>query len=64
MKKQDDIITIKGIGKKTKMLFEKLGVETAEDLVTYYPRDYIKYPCVVEKIKDLEEEKMYLCFFI
>lgn len=35
-----EITALKGIGEKTAELFHKLHVNTAEDLVHYYPRDY------------------------
>ena len=34
---------IKGVGEKRAKLFEKLGVFTAYDLVTHYPREYIDF---------------------
>ncbi|MGN0986826.1 MAG: ATP-dependent DNA helicase RecG [Otoolea sp.] len=34
------ITTVKGIGEKTAKLFARLGVETVEDLLHYYPRAY------------------------
>ncbi len=34
------ITSIKGIGEKTARLFQKLGVQTVEDLLHYYPRAY------------------------
>ncbi len=34
------ITAFKGIGDKTAGLFHKLDIDTAEDLVRYYPRDY------------------------
>lgn len=37
---QESIMTIKGIGDKTAKLFSKLGVDTVEDLLHYYPRAY------------------------
>lgn len=40
---QEPITTIKGIGEKTAKLFLKLGVETTEDLLHYYPRAYDTY---------------------
>lgn len=40
MKPQDSITTIKGIGDKTARLFEKLGVNTVENLLEHYPRSY------------------------
>lgn len=37
---QQSITTLKGVGEKTAALFSKLGVETVEDLLHYYPRAY------------------------
>ncbi len=34
------ISSLKGIGTKTAKLYAKIGVETVEDLLTYYPRNY------------------------
>ena len=36
----DSILTLPGIGPKKAALFAKLGVETLEDLLRHYPRDY------------------------
>lgn len=38
-----DIRTLKGVGEKTAALFGKLHIETAEDLVFYFPRDYEQF---------------------
>ena len=38
--KKDSILTLPGIGPKKAALFAKLGVETLDDLIRYYPRDY------------------------
>ena len=43
MKLEDNIINIKGIGEKTAAGFNKLGIETIRDLVSYYPRAYKTY---------------------
>lgn len=40
---QDSITSLKGIGEKSGGLFKKLGVETVEDLLHYYPRAYDAY---------------------
>lgn len=37
---QQSIQTLKGIGEKSAALYRKLGVETVEDLLHYYPRAY------------------------
>lgn len=38
-----DIRNLKGIGDKTALLYNKIGIEQIEDLYDYYPRDYIYY---------------------
>lgn len=38
-----DIKTLKGVGEKTAALFQKLNIATAEELVSYYPRDYEQF---------------------
>ncbi|MBO5177955.1 MAG: ATP-dependent DNA helicase RecG [Lachnospiraceae bacterium] len=40
MQISDCIDSVKGIGDKTRALFEKLNVNTVGQLLTYYPRDY------------------------
>lgn len=37
------ITSIKGIGEKTAMLFHRIGVDTVEELLSYYPRNYDVY---------------------
>lgn len=36
----EKITALKGIGEKTAKLFARIGVETVDDLIRYYPRDY------------------------
>ncbi|MDD6070198.1 MAG: ATP-dependent DNA helicase RecG [Clostridiales bacterium] len=43
MKPEDRIDSIKGVGPKTAALFEKLKVNTVEDLLKLYPRNYLSY---------------------
>ncbi|MCR4923611.1 MAG: ATP-dependent DNA helicase RecG [Lachnospiraceae bacterium] len=43
-----NIINIKGIGEKTAALFEKAGIKTYEDLISYFPRDYVRYEEALE----------------
>lgn len=47
-----DIKEIKGIGDKTATLFSKVGINTVEDLISYYPRDYelFKSPQLISDI--------------
>lgn len=40
MDRNTSIIELKGIGEKTQRLFQKLNIETLEDLLWTYPRDY------------------------
>ncbi len=35
-----EITALRGVGEKTAALFHKLHIDTAEDLIRYYPRDY------------------------
>ena len=37
------ITNLKGIGQKTAGLYNKLGIFSYEDLLYYFPRDYVKY---------------------
>lgn len=43
MKYNDSIIKIKGIGEKTQKAFQKLGIETVQDLLEHYPRGYEEF---------------------
>ncbi|MGN1377730.1 MAG: ATP-dependent DNA helicase RecG [Dorea sp.] len=56
MIEKTDIGELKGIGEKTKKLFQKIHVETVGDLIHYYPRGYDVYEKAVP-ISELEEEK-------
>lgn len=40
---EDNIINIKGIGEKTVPLYNKLGIDNVDDLIHYYPKDYVLY---------------------
>ncbi len=44
MNKSSSITEIKGIGDKTKELFEKMGVYTVGDILLHFPRDYVRFP--------------------
>lgn len=52
------IQTIKGIGPAKAKLFKKLGLNTIEDLLEYYPRGY-KDKSEITKISDLQPEGSY-----
>ena len=47
MEEQAKLTELKGVGKKTAELFARVGVETLEDLVHYYPRSYEVYEAPV-----------------
>lgn len=51
---QQNIIAVKGIGEKTAKLFQKIGVETVEELLHYYPRAYdeFKEPQPIAELKE------------
>jgi ATP-dependent DNA helicase RecG len=38
------IHTLKGVGEKTENLFNKMGVYTVRDILSFFPRDYKEYP--------------------
>jgi ATP-dependent DNA helicase RecG len=43
MKTSNSIITLKGIGDKSKALFHKIGINNIGELLNYYPRVYERY---------------------
>ena len=40
---QMEIRYLKGVGEKRAALLEKLGIHSVEDLLEFYPRDYVDY---------------------
>ena len=48
-----DIKELKGIGEKTASYYGRLGINTVEDAVYYFPRDYVRYelPCKGTELK-------------
>lgn len=40
MNQETPVIELKGVGEKTRKLFEKLNIDTVGDLLAHYPRDY------------------------
>ena len=57
MIEKTDIGDLKGIGEKTKKLFEKLNIHTVGDLIRYYPHGYDVYEEAVP-VSELEEDKI------
>lgn len=53
---QEPITSLKGIGEKTGALFQKLGIETVDDLLHDYPRGYDSYepPTPIESVREGE----------
>lgn len=43
MNQNTPIIEVKGVGEKTRKLFEKIDIDTVGDLLNHYPRDYETY---------------------
>ena len=57
----DDISSVKGIGEKSAVLFNKAGVFSVHDLIYYFPSSFITYPCI-KKVSELQnDEKAALC---
>ena len=52
---QQNITAVKGIGEKTAKLFQKIGVETVEELLHYYPRAYDEFK-EAQPIAELKED--------
>ena len=46
--------TLKGIGEKTRQVFDRAGVSTIEELISYYPRTYERYekPVAIASLKE------------
>lgn len=56
MKLDDQIVTLKGIGEQTGKKLHKLGIETLEDLLEHYPREYEDRRKVI-KIQEVQMEE-------
>ena len=46
--------TLKGIGEKTRQVFDRAGVSTIEELISYYPRTYERYekPVAIASLRE------------
>ncbi|MDE6713566.1 MAG: ATP-dependent DNA helicase RecG [Lachnospiraceae bacterium] len=56
MELQSEITDIKGIGEHTAKLFARLGVRTVNDLLHYFPKNYVMFPHkkTIAELKDRE----------
>ena len=61
MNSTNDILSVKGVGEKTARLFRKIGIDTVEDLIHDYPRDYVVYP-EPRKLNDAQDGDMIAVF--
>ena len=43
-----ELIDLKGVGPKRAVLFSELGIRTPEDLLTFYPREYLDYSAITQ----------------
>lgn len=64
MKIYENITNIKGIGSKTAALFNKLGVNTVEDLLHMYPKTYVRYKEPVKLADCMDKDIVSLRLFI
>ena len=44
MYESEALTRVKGVGKKTEQLFQNMGVYTLGDILSYFPRNYERYP--------------------
>ena len=61
MNADSPVTEIKGVGEKTKDLFEKMGVYTVGDILLHFPRNYIQFPQIqdIDEISSFDEDKHY-----
>ncbi|MGN0354044.1 MAG: ATP-dependent DNA helicase RecG [Muricoprocola sp.] len=52
---ESSIVDLKGIGEKTRKVYENAGIYTVGDLLSYYPRTYRKYGEIIP-IEQVQEE--------
>lgn len=57
MQLTDPISVVKGIGEKTEKILNKLGIQTVQDMLEYYPRSYDIYGKLMT-ISQIEEGEM------
>ncbi len=52
---------LKGIGEKTKLVFEKAGIRNLGDLLSYYPRTYRRFPAIQDTSQAKEGMEIAIC---
>lgn len=55
------LLELKGIGEKTKNLFEKAGIRDISDLLSYYPRTYRRFAAVTDTAHAKPGEELAVC---
>lgn len=56
-----ELTDLKGVGPKRAALFSELGIRTPEDLLTFYPREYLDYSSIVPIAKAEDGERVSIC---
>lgn len=56
-----ELIDLKGIGPKRAALFSELGIRTPEDLITFYPREYLDYSAFVPIRQAEDGDRVSIC---
>ncbi|EET61053.1 putative ATP-dependent DNA helicase RecG [Marvinbryantia formatexigens DSM 14469] len=61
MNQKTPLDELKGIGEKTKLVFEKAGIRNLGDLLSYYPRTYRRFPEITDtsQVKEGREIAIY-----
>lgn len=57
MRIESSIVDLKGIGEKTRKVYENAGIYTVGDLLSYYPRTYRKYGEIIPTWQVQEESE-------
>ena len=52
MYESEALTRVKGVGKKTEQLFQNMGVYTLGDILSYFPRNYERYPLPTTELED------------
>ena len=56
-----ELTDLKGIGPKRAALFSELGIRTPEDLLAFYPREYLDYSTIVPIKSAADGERVSIC---